>query len=155
MPNEDSSMSTRLLSAFRMQIGIGSILLAALPLVVCVAGSGHAQVSSATVSPAPNVDKTLVPLTPRSRIVLPGVFGRIDHFGYDPRRGNLFVAALGNDTVEVINSLRRIHTIKGLDHPQAALYVQEFDRLVVSDQAGKLRFYDGKSFKLLKAVDFT
>ena len=112
-------MSTRLLSAFHTRIVIGSILLAAVPLVIRVPGTEQSEVSSATVSPAPSIDKTLAPLTPRSRIVLPGVFGRIDHFGYDSRRGNLFVAALGNDTVEVINSLRRVHTIKGLDHPQA------------------------------------
>lgn len=101
-----------------------------------------------------SADKRRTPLVPRSRIVLPGVLGRIDHFGYDGRRGNLFVAALGNNTVEVVNNLRRIHTIVGLDHPQAVLHVQEFDRLVVSDRAGKLRFYDGKSFALLKTVDF-
>ena len=141
-------------AAVRMQSVKGSALVAALLLIAYAVGTGRAQALTASDSPAANADKTLAPLTPRSRIVLPGVFGRIDHFGYDPRRGNLFVAALGNDTVEVINSLRRIHTIKGLDHPQAAVYVQEFDRLVVSDQAGKLRFYDGRSFKLLKAVDF-
>ena len=94
------------------------------------------------------------PLTPRSRIVLPGVLGRIDHFGYDGKRGNLFVAALGNNTVEVINNLRGVHTIRGLEHPQAALYIEDFDRLVVSDKAGKLRIYDGKSFAPLKTVDF-
>jgi len=104
--------------------------------------------------PRTGADKTPVPLTLRSRIVLPGVLGRIDHFGHDGRRGNLFVAALGNNTVEVVNNLRRIRTIRGLEHPQAALYVEEFDRLVVSDRAGKLRFYDGTSYALLRTVDF-
>jgi len=94
------------------------------------------------------------PLALRSRIMLPGVLGRIDHIGYDGRRGNLFVAALGNNTVEIVNNLRVIHTIKGFNRPQAALYVGEFDRLVVSDKAGKLRFYDGGSYALLKTVDF-
>ena len=80
--------------------------------------------------------------------------GRIDHFGHDGKRGNLFVTALGNHTVEVINNLRRIHTIQGFQHPQAALFIEEYDRLVVSDKGGKLRFYDGKSFALLKTLDF-
>jgi hypothetical protein len=153
-PKGRISVLTRKLAVLRIEIVIASAPVAALLLIAYAVGTGHAQTPAASGSPAANTDKTLAPLTPRSRIVLPGVFGRIDHFGYDSRRGNLFVAALGNDTVEVINSLRRIHTIKGLDHPQAALYVQEFDRLVVSDQAGKLRFSDGKSFKLLKTVDF-
>jgi DNA-binding beta-propeller fold protein YncE len=93
------------------------------------------------------------PLVARSRIMLPGVFGRIDHFGFDRKRGNLFIAALGNDTVEVVNNLRRIHSITGLQQPQGVLYVEEFDRLAVSDRSGKVRFYDGGSFKLLKTVD--
>jgi DNA-binding beta-propeller fold protein YncE len=141
----------RLLPGFPLQIVRRAILAAG--LVVCGFATGNAQMSSGVVSSVPETDKTFAPLTLRSRIVLPGVFGRIDHFGYDRTRGNLFVAALGNNTVEVINSLRRIHTIGGLEHPQAALYVQEFDRLIVSDQRGKLRFYDGKSYTLLRTLD--
>ena len=33
-------------------------------------------------------------------ITLPGVKGRIDHLAFDAKRRRLFVAALGNDTVE-------------------------------------------------------
>src|SRR5262249_54484699 len=99
-------------------------------------------------------DKAPTALALRSRTILPGVLGRIDHFGYDGRRGNLFVSALGNNTVEVVNNLRVIHTIRGLGHPQATLYVEEFDRLAVSAKDGKLRFFDGRTFALLKALDF-
>ncbi|TMH83526.1 MAG: hypothetical protein E6H49_02170 [Betaproteobacteria bacterium] len=130
----------------------GSALVAALLVIAYAAGTRHAQTFSAGGSP--DADRTPAPLAPRSRVVLPGVLGRIDHFGYDARRGNLFVAALGNDTVEVVNSLKVIRSIGGLKRPQAALYVEEFDRLVVSDHGGKLRFYDGRSFDLLKTVDF-
>jgi len=126
----------------------------ALLLLGLVVGTWYTHTPSPGAYPGTGADKTPAPLTARSRIVLPGVLGRIDHFGHDGKRGNLFVAALGNNTVEVVNSLRVIHTIRGLDRPQAALYVEEFDRLVVSDRAGKLRFYDGKSYALLKTVDF-
>ena len=98
--------------------------------------------------------KVLAPLVPRSRVVLPGVHGRIDHFGYDGRRGNLFVSALGNNTVEVVNSLKVVRTIRGLGQPQAALYVEEFDRLAVSGKDGRLRWFDGNTFALLKTLDF-
>jgi hypothetical protein len=135
-----------------MQIVIATALAAVLLLVGYGVGSWHAQ--TLFVGAAPQLHIKPAPLTPRSRIVLPGVLGRIDHFGYDGKRGNLFVTALGNNTVEVVNNLRRIHTIQGFQHPQAALYIEEHDRLVVSDKAGKLRFYDGKSFALLKTVDF-
>ena len=111
------------------------------------AGTMRAQAPAA-------VDKVLPPLALRSRTMLPGVLGRIDHFGYDGRRGNLFVSALGNNTVEVVNNLRVVHRIPGFGHPQAALYVEEFDRLAVSAKDGKLRFFDGRNFALLKTLDF-
>jgi hypothetical protein len=103
---------------------------------------------------APMAGARAMPLVARSRIMLPGVFGRIDHFGLDGRRGNIFICALGNDTVEVVNNLKVVHTIRGLGHPQAALYVEEFDRLVVSAKDGKLRFFDGGTFAPLKILDF-
>jgi WD40 repeat protein len=140
------------LTAPRVQIATGTAVAVLLLLAGLAGGTWYARTSSP--SPDPSTDKALAPLIPRSRIILPGVLGRIDHFGYDGRRGNLFVSALGNNTVEVVNNLRVIHTIHGLGHPQAALYVGEFDRLAVSGKDGKLRFYDGKSFAPLKTLDF-
>ncbi len=99
-------------------------------------------------------DKALTPLVQRSRIMLPGVLGRIDHFGYDGRRGNIFVSALGNNTVEVVNNLRVVHSIRGLGQPQAALFIDELDRLIVSGKDGKLRFLDGGTFASLRILDF-
>jgi hypothetical protein len=142
------------LGALRVEFVIGSALAVALLLFGFIVGTWYAHTSPPNDYPGTGADKVLAPLALRSRIVLPGVLGRIDHFGHDGKRGNLFVAALGNNTVEVVNNLRGIHTIMGLEHPQAALYVDEFEKLVVSDRAGKLRFYDGKSYALLKTVDF-
>ena len=42
-------------------------------------------------------------LTLARTIPLPGVEGRIDHFALDDAGGRLFVAALGNNTVEVVD----------------------------------------------------
>jgi hypothetical protein len=94
------------------------------------------------------------PLTLRTRIPLPGVYGRMDHYGWDAKRGILLVSALGNDTVEIVNSWKRVHTISGLEHPQASVYVPGIDRIVVSDQSGKLRFYDAETYNLLSTLDF-
>jgi hypothetical protein len=93
-------------------------------------------------------------LSLRTRIPLPGVYGRIDHFGWDGKRANLIVSALGNDTVEIVNSWKRVHTIGGLEHPQASVYLPGLDRIAVSSQSGKLRFYDAESFALVKTLDF-
>lgn len=96
----------------------------------------------------------LPPLTLRTRIALPGVYGRIDHFGWDSKRGILLVSALGNDTVEIVDSWKRVRTITGLEHPQATLYVPGVDRIAVSSQSGRLRFYDAATYALIKTLDF-
>src|SRR5258707_13690638 len=85
-------------------------------------------------------------LSLRTRIPLPGVYGRIDHYGWDSKRGILLVSALGNDTVEIVDSWKRVRSISGLEHPQAAVYVPGPDRIVVSSQSGKLRFYEAQSY---------
>src|SRR5258708_31878647 len=74
-------------------------------------------------------------LSLRTRIPLPGVYGRIDHYGWDGKRANLIVSALGNDTVEIVNSWRRVRTIAGLEHPQASVYLPGIDRIAVSSQS--------------------
>src|SRR5262249_59384477 len=63
-------------------------------------------------------------------------------------------SALGIDTVEVVNSWKRVRRITGLEHPQAAVYVPGIDRIAVSSQSGRLRFYDAQSFELVKTLDF-
>jgi DNA-binding beta-propeller fold protein YncE len=94
------------------------------------------------------------PITLRSRIALPGVYGRMDHFGWDSKRQNLIVDALGNNTVEIVNSWNRIHTITGLEHPQGSVYIPGLDRIFVASQSGKLRIYDAGTYALLKTLDF-
>jgi len=60
------------------------------------------------------------PLRPIQTVPLPGVEGRIDHLAVDLAGQRLFVAALGNTTVEV-NDLKkgqRIHSVAGIKEPQ-------------------------------------
>ena len=44
--------------------------------------------------------------------------------------------------------------ITGLEHPQAAVYIPDVDRIAVSSQSGKLRFYDAASYVLVQTLDF-
>ncbi len=83
------------------------------------------------------------------------VQGRIDHFSIDLPGQRLFVSALGNDSVEVIDLRRgeQIHSILGLKEPQGLLYAPNTNRLfVASDGDGTVRSYDGKSFVPSKTV---
>ena len=75
-------------------------------LAALVHGQAYAQQN---VPQAREFDKP-PPLTLRTRIPLPGVYGRMDHYGWDGKRANLIVSALGNDTVEIVNSWKRVRT---------------------------------------------
>ena len=90
------------------------------------------------------------PLKLKQTIPLPGVEGRIDHFAFDPTGERLFVCALGNNTVEVLDLRKgeRVHSITGLGAPQGVGYAPELNRLfVANDKGGVCKIYDGKSFQ--------
>ena len=84
-----------------------------------------------------------------AKIPLMGVSGRIDHLAYDSAGRRLFVAALGNNTVEVVDlaSRTRIHTLTGLHEPQGVAYLPALGRLVVANGGdGACIFYDAHSY---------
>ena len=96
------------------------------------------------------------PLKLNATIGLPGVEGRIDHFAFDAGGQRLFVCALGNDTVEVLDLRRgeRIHSIAGLGAPQGVAYLPELNRIfVANDKGGICKIYDGKSFQAIGALN--
>ncbi len=85
-------------------------------LFVLMCGCGNLCCNS-QVPPAQKEQERLILI---SKIVLPGVKGRIDHMAYDPVNHLAFMAALGNNTVEAVNiSTNHVeHTITGLHEPQ-------------------------------------
>jgi DNA-binding beta-propeller fold protein YncE len=97
------------------------------------------------------------PLKLTKTIALPGVEGRIDHFAFDAAGERLFVCALGNNTVEILDLRKgeRIHSITGLGAPQGIAYIPELDRLfIANDKGGICKIYDGKSFQAVGELDF-
>jgi DNA-binding beta-propeller fold protein YncE len=96
------------------------------------------------------------PLRLEKEIPLPGVEGRIDHLSADTNGQRLFVAALGNGSIEVIDVRRgeRIGEIKGLQEPQGVYYDSKTGRLFVATaRDGKLRIYDGNALTLQVTVE--
>jgi YVTN family beta-propeller protein len=82
-------------------------------------------------------------------ILVAGIEGRIDHFSIDAEGGRLFMAALGNNTVEVVDvkAGKVIHSIQGLSEPQGVCYVAEFKRLYVANGGdGAVRAFDGNTY---------
>jgi DNA-binding beta-propeller fold protein YncE len=97
----------------------------------------------------------LAPLQLIQRIPTPGVSGRIDHFTAYPKRRLLIFAALGNNTVEIVDTFegKVIQSIKGLNEPQGVLYVPEFNKLFVANAAGgTVNVYDGTTWALRKSI---
>ena len=89
-------------------------------------------------------------------IPLPGVEGRIDHFSSDEAGQRLFVAALGNGSVEIVDLQKgeRSAEIKGLQEPQGLYFDSKTGRLYVATGGdGKLRSYDGKSLTLQDTLE--
>ncbi|MFL6449089.1 MAG: YncE family protein [Bryobacteraceae bacterium] len=99
--------------------------------------------------------QSTAPLRLRKTIPLPDVQGRIDHMSLDVGKGRLFVAALGNNTIEVIdlNEGKRIHTISNLREPQGVLYLPDSNRRYVANRDdGTLRLFDGLSYAPIKCI---
>ena len=96
-------------------------------------------------------------LSLESHIPLPDVKGRIDHLSVDVNGRRLFVAAVDNHTLEVIDlkSGKRIHTIADLAEPQGVLYDASTNRLFVACALdGVTKILDGTTFQVLANVKF-
>lgn len=88
-------------------------------------------------------------------ILLEGVEGRLDHLTLDVKRGRLFIAALGNGTVEVIDIKlgKRLRTLTGIREPQGVLFLQHQDALAVTSRDdGVYELLDGESFELRQRI---
>jgi YVTN family beta-propeller protein len=75
----------------------------------------------------------------------------------DVKGQRLFVAALGNNTLEVIDikNAKPIHTISGLREPQGIAYSPNTNRIYVANGGdGSLRVFDGVSFEPLKSIAY-
>jgi hypothetical protein len=125
--------------------------------IMCLIAFGVAIFAAETLGQEGTSSREIPPLRLIQQIPLPGVQGRIDHFGVDVKRHRVIVSGLGNNTVEIVDVFagRVIHTITGLTEPQGVLYVPENDHIVVANAGNdEVRVYDGTSFTLLKAIAF-
>ena len=98
------------------------------------------------------------PLKLVETIPMPGVRGRIDHLSIDVKGRRLFVSALGNDTVEVLDlaSGKDIHSITGMHEPQGVYYVPASNRIFVANgDDGVVRVLDGSTYRQLSAVQLS
>ncbi|MBV9949089.1 MAG: hypothetical protein JOZ69_19730, partial [Myxococcales bacterium] len=119
----------------------------ALMLVAVFAFAGLARpLARAAVYP-PLVEVQVTPL--------PGVQRRIDHMAVDPAGRRLFVAALGNHTLEIVDIAggKRIAGIPGLNEPQGVAYLPSLHRIVAATRAGgTVTAFDDQDYKPVGSI---
>jgi len=126
---------------------IETCLIAGCATFLTIAGLTIAGLTNA--GPAPAADGAAQPLVLEATIALPDTRGRIDHLAIDLGRRRLFVAELGNGSVDVVDLATRavIKRISGLDEPQGVAFVPQADILAVASGGdGTVRLYDGETF---------
>jgi len=97
------------------------------------------------------------PLRLIQTVPLPGVRGRIDHLAVDVAGQRLFVAALGNNTVEVIDLKKgeRVQSLVGFKEPQGVAYLPDTKTVAVANGGdGAVTLLDGTSLKPTKTIAF-
>jgi YVTN family beta-propeller protein len=108
--------------------------------VLCLVASIHLIAGSISGS-ASAADQ---PLILERTIPLEKVAGRIDHMAVDSVGKRLFVAELGNDSVDVVDlqTGKVLHRISGLKEPQGIAYLADRDLLVIANGGdGSVRFF--------------
>ena len=95
------------------------------------------------------------PLKRVQTIPLPGVQGRFDHFAVDLSGERLFLAALGNNTLEVLNLKggRVAQSFKGVREPQGVAFAPDLNRVFVGEGEGAVcTSLDSKTLAVLQRV---
>jgi DNA-binding beta-propeller fold protein YncE len=131
--------------------GLGGLGALTRPLACLLVAGGGILFGATSVPAQPGELLRLVQI-----IALPDVRGRIDHLDIDLDGRRLFVAALGNNSVEVVDlrAGRRSSRLEGLREPQGVAYVPETKRLfVASGQGGRVDVFAGSTLAPMGRVD--
>lgn len=110
------------------------------PALVALAIGAVACSASAKTFDARDADS---PLRLVRMIGLPDVHGRIDHMTLDPSTNHLFIAELGNGTVDDVdlNAAKVAARISGLREPQGVAWLASTHELAVACGDGAVRFF--------------
>jgi DNA-binding beta-propeller fold protein YncE len=124
---------------------------------MCMAGSPvHVLISvSLVVVSTLSAVSAEKPLEQVATIALPNVEGRFDHLAYDPQTERLFVAALGNNTVEVLDVRNNVHfrQLTGFAEPQGVAVLAKSRTVAVANGQGTgVQFLGADDFGDLRSV---
>ncbi len=85
-------------------------------------------------------------------VTVANIEGVVQHMAADIKGNRIFLAATGNNTIEIFDSqtLQHLGSIQGLSQPQDVIFLPESEHLLVSNAAdGTLRTYDTKTLKMI------
>jgi hypothetical protein len=88
-------------------------------------------------------------------ILLKDVKGRIDHLDINLEDQVLYVAALGNNTVEAVDlrTNKVVGSIKNMDEPQGVCYIPQHHEILIANAGnGECYFYNVHSFEKVATV---
>lgn len=114
--------------------------------------------NSPTANPVSSSIPSNQPIELSDSIPLPSVPDRFDHMAFDISSQLVFIAARGNDSVDVVSLITNgtVHVISGLNAPQGVAYVSQYNRLYVSNGGdGSVDVFDVGNYSLVKTLDFS
>ena len=88
-------------------------------------------------------------------IPLPNVKGRIDHLDINLKEQIVYIAALGNNSVEIVDlkNGKVIHSITGLDEPQGVCYIPGKQEIFVANGGnGDCYFFNASTFEKTASI---
>ena len=95
------------------------------------------------------------PLVLVGTVELPEIEGRIDHLAFDPERSHLFVAALGNNSVEVIDTRldKHLKHLPGFEEPQGIAFLADAQAVAIANGQGPgAQMIDAVGFNPMRAI---
>ncbi len=97
-----------------------------------------------------NAQKKSIGLTLAKTVPLLGVHGKFDHIAVDSKHNKLFLAAKGNNSVEVVDfaNEKMIYSIKNVAAPQGILFIPKKNMILVCGGGdGTLKGFDATTYK--------
>lgn len=114
--------------------------------------------AAASILPLLSCQETLAAddaaFTVEARIELPGVGGRIDHLAYDATGKRLFVAELGNNSIDVVDVASRSvkRHIGDLNEPQGIAWSSKLGLVYVAGGDGTVKAFSGADYSLVASA---
>lgn len=88
-------------------------------------------------------------------IALPNVKGRIDHLDVNIKDQVVYIAALGNNSLEIVDlkNGKIVNSIQGLDEPQGVGYIPQTNEIFVANGGrGDCYFYNASTFEKTASI---